>query len=205
MKSIQPVVLALVTTLSGLLAGCGILQPRADLTQFYVLRAQPGAPAAARSLSGSPEIYVGPSRVAGYLENNQIALRKGPNQMVYLDLSRWAEPFSKGIARVLGEDLAARLTDAQMVVYPDPPLAASGYAVQYTVERLEGGSLKDAVILEVSWQVLQRPDRNVIVSQRSVFTVPAQAGADDVAAYVERMSTAIARWADEVAAAIPSD
>lgn len=205
MKLIQPVVLAALITLSGLLAGCGILQPKADLTQFYVLRAQPATPAAVRDLRGLPEIYVGPGRLAGYLENNRIALHKGPNQVDYLDLSRWAEPLSKGVNRILAENLAARLKGAQIDFYPDPLPAESGYTVRYTVERFEGGSLKDSVVLAVSWQVVQRPDGAEVAAKHSVYTVPAEAGAHDVAAYVKRMSTAIARWADEVAAAIPSD
>ena len=181
--------------------GCSVLKPQADLTQFYVLRSQPAAKGASVDRA-SLQIRVGPGRVATYLEKTPIVVEQGPNRVEYLDLYRWAELPSKGISRVLSENLATRLNGASLTVYPDPAPFAEGYELRYAVERFEG-TVSGPVTLEVSWQWVQRQSSAVVANKRSTYTIPSQKASNEVSAYVNRLSTAVAQWADEVAAAIP--
>ena len=202
MKLTHSVLFAGVLAMSCGLAGCSFLKPKADPTQFYVLRVQSAeaAPAAA-GLSAPPEIRVGPGRIPGYLDNSPIAIENGPNRVEYLGVYYWAEPLSKGVSRVLAENLARKFAPANLTVHPNLPLTDSGYEIRYTVERLEG-TLAGPVTLEVSWQLLQRSSGEVIAAKRSEYVVPAQGRSKDVAAYVERLSAALALWADDVAATL---
>lgn len=204
MKLTHSMLLAAFAVLSFSLAGCSFLKPKADQTQFYVLRAQiDGTGTAPSSAATPPEIRVGPGQIAGYLDRSSIAIEKGPSRIEYLDLYRWAEPVSKGVSRILAENLAQKFNPLNVTVHPNLPLGDSGYAIRYTVERMEG-TLTGPVTLDVSWQVVQRSDKTVIAGKRSSYVVPGD-NSKDVSAYVERLSTAIARWADDVAAAIPSN
>lgn len=181
------------------LAGCTILEPTADLTEFYVLR--PQAATVPADPVGASEIRVGPGQLADYLENSRIVVQRGVNGIDYLDLHQWAEPPSKGVSRVLAENLAASLKGVRLVRYPDTALAATGYEVRYQVGRFEG-KLGGAVVLEVSWQLIQQPAGDVIVEKHSTYTVAVQDGAEDVAAYVAGLSTALGEWSEEVAASM---
>jgi len=202
MKPIHSMILAAFAVLSFSLAGCSFLKPQADQTQFYVLRAQPaGTGAVPSSAATPPEIRVGPGQIASYLESSSIAVEKGPSRIEYLDLYRWAEPVSKGISRVLAENLAQRFDPLNVTVHPNLPLGDSGYAIRYTVERMEG-TLTGPVTLDVSWQVVRRSDKTVIAGKRSSYVVPG-GNSKDVSAYVGRLSSAIARWSEDVGAAIP--
>jgi len=195
--------LFVVTALFVAAMGCSVLKPRADLTRFYVLRAQPGNDTKTPPGPARAELRVGPGRIPGYLDNSKIAVDAGANRVQYLDLSRWAEPLSKGLNRVLGENLASRLNRPQLTVYPDPAFGSSGYEVRYTLERFEG-ELAGTVTLVASWQVVERSSGKRIAGARSLYEVAAEPSDKDVAAYVERLSKAVGQWADEVAAAISS-
>ena len=187
------------------LTGCSVLKPKADLTQYYVLRVtsqQVGE--MARKESALPEIRVGPGRIADYLDNTKIATQGEANHLDYLDLHRWAEPLSKGLSRMLSENLAIRMNVKQLTVYPDPPMDASGYEVRYTVNRFEG-QVAGPVTLEVSWQIVERPSSKRIAGQHSVYVIEAEPQHKDVAAYVWRLSEAVSKWANDIAVAIPSN
>jgi uncharacterized lipoprotein YmbA len=198
-----PYLFALLAVLFGL-TGCSVLKPKADLTEFFVLRApshEAGPPALKEP--ALPEIRIGPGRIAAYLENTKIAVQDGENRIDYLDRYRWAEPFAKGLGRALSDNLAQRLTVKHLTVYPDPALEPSGFEVRYTVHRFEG-PVSGAVTLEVSWQVVEVPSSKAIADQRSVYVVPAEAQGDEIANYVKRLSDALDQWANDIAVSIPS-
>jgi len=190
-------------TLAGLLlfpTGCSVLKPKADLTQFFVLR--PGsADSKAESRTGDslPGIRVGPGSVARYLESTPIVVANGPNRVEPLNLYHWAEPLPKGISRTLAEDLAQRLNLPHLTLYPDTPPGVSSTEVRFMINRFEG-KLDGPVTLDVSWQILQQPDGRVVASKHSGYVIPA--GRGDVASYVDRLSQALSEWAADVAAAI---
>src|SRR5215470_6918138 len=110
------------------LAGCGV----ADPTKFYTL-GQPVAAGAESRVSASiastsspnstdgtsaVSIGVGPVTTPGYLRRTQIVSRTGDDQMDIAMFHRWAEPLEDGIARVLAEEIGARVPTDRIVTYP---------------------------------------------------------------------------------------
>jgi len=199
MKLTVPIALA---ALAGLLitqTGCSVLKPKPDLTRFYILRTPAATKAGTPSDTLWPAIRIGPGRIASYLDATPIAVQGGPNRIQYLDLHHWAESVAKGVRRALGEHLCQALNLKQVTLYPDPVTEGSWEEVRYTVNRMEG-TLDGPVTLDVDWELVQQPSGKVLASARSVYVVPK--GRADAAAYVQRLSEAVARWGDDLAAAI---
>ena len=182
--------------------GCSVLQPKADLTEFYVLRSPSAVSGVRAPAGGSPlEIRVGPGNVAEYLNATPIAVEEGVNRLRYLDRHHWAEPLAKAIGRTLAGELAARLDPARVMVYPEPTAGASSLEVRYSVTRFEG-QLDGPVTLEVSWQVFKMPAAAVVAEHRSVYVISSTTGRQEVGDYVKRMAEAIGQWSRDVAEAI---
>src|ERR671936_2230343 len=102
------------------LAGCAVSDP----TQYYALgRTAPSSTAAGSTeFSASPStlrspvagtdavtIGVGPVIVPGYLDRSQIVTRTATDQVELSTFHRWAEPLPEGIARILAEEISARV------------------------------------------------------------------------------------------------
>ena len=204
-STITPTLILCSAMLGGLClfpTGCSVLQPKADLTEFYVLRSPSAVSGVRAPAGGSPlEIRVGPGNVAEYLNATPIAVEEGVNRLRYLDRHHWAEPLSKAIGRTLAGELAARLDPARVTVYPEPTAGAASLEVRYSVTRFEG-QLDGPVTLEVSWRVLQMPAATVVAEHRSVYVVPPAAGKQEVGEYVERMAVAVSQWSNDIADAI---
>jgi uncharacterized lipoprotein YmbA len=187
------------------LAGCSVLKPKADLTQFYVLRSgSAGAKVETRTNPAPTEVRIGPGRLANYLEATPIAVQDGANGIKYLDLHHWAEPLTKGLSRILGDELCQRLNLNHVTRFPDPAVKDSSLEIRYTVNRWEG-TLDGPVTLDVYWQLVQQPSGGVISGNHSVYEVTPKDKQTDVAAYVRRLSDAAARWANDLATAIRSN
>ena len=199
--------LALCCALLGGLAlvqtGCSVLEPKADNTKLYVLRAHPGtSDVTADNKQPKPIVRVGPGKVAPYLEVTPIIVQDGPNAVKQLQNHHWAEPLSKGISRALAENLSQRLNGAQTIIYPEPAHEAT-VEVRYAINRLEG-TLDGAVSLQVTWQVVELPSGKVLQAGNTDRVIAAAQRTGDVSAYVARIAESIGVLADEVAAAIHS-
>lgn len=206
LRTIRTLVALGLAALAGLAlstTGCSVLKAKSDPTRFYVLRPAPADSAAAGPSGAAPkEIRVGPGTIPGYLQNSPIVLEEGANRLKYLDLDHWAQPLPKSIGRTLGENLTRRLRLSAITLYPDPVTAPSSDEVRYSINRFEG-TLEGPVTLDVSWQIFRRPANQVVVSKRSVYVVSPGDQPGGVAAYVDRLSRAVGRWADDVAAEMP--
>lgn len=201
-STIIPACLLPLAALGGLclfLTGCNILEPKSDPTRLYVLRT---TPAATPTLAGSPVVpalRVGPGRMATYLDVTPLVVQSGPNRVEQLSIDHWAEPFSKGVSRVFGEYLGQKLNGTRIVLYPEPAGDVT-LEVRYAIDRLEG-PLRGSMTLKVSWQVVDLKSGEVLHAANTVQEIPNTNGSD-VPAYVDRISMAVSRWADDVAAAI---
>ncbi len=102
--------------LLGLLGGTGLLvsacslplpQAQPDLTRFFLLQQGVKSPEAGEQ---EPVRVVRIERVEvpAYLLDKPLAVRRGPNEVRYLEASRWAEPLDQDLARnlMLGLDAA---------------------------------------------------------------------------------------------------
>jgi len=88
------------------LAGCSFLKPAHSTTRYYVLTPVAATP----SGPGSLAVGLGQVKLPAYLFNTSLAVRKGTNEIEYLDSSIWAERLDTGFQRVLAANLATVLT-----------------------------------------------------------------------------------------------
>jgi uncharacterized lipoprotein YmbA len=93
------------------LAGCLNLKPAHTTARYFVLSPLPGTTA-----PNSTSLAVGISQVKlpGYLFNQSLAVRKGTNEVEYLENALWAEQLPSGFQRVLAANLAALLATDQI-------------------------------------------------------------------------------------------
>ena len=180
------------------LTGCSILAPQPDPSRFYVLTASvdaPNTPAAADSLT----IGVGPIRLPDYLDRSQIVTRVAPNQVVFSDIDRWAEPLGRTFARVLSEDLARLLNTDTIVSLPVFVPVSLQYEVPIEVLRFESDD-KGVVELWARWAIRNPQDKKLLHASESRITE--SAAGTETQAVVAAQSRAIGKLGEEIAGAV---
>jgi uncharacterized protein len=116
--------------------GCSVLAPRPDHSRFYKLTPI-SATSADRETSPAPSpaspapVYgLGPVKLPGYLDRNELVTRVSPTEVTYSTTERWAEPLAATFTGVLLQDLSVLLDTHRIVSYPWP----SGERVDYQIE-----------------------------------------------------------------------
>ena len=191
------------------LAGCAVT----DTTQFYTL----GYPAGGRgdsrlsaSVAATPlpstdrtemvSVGVGPVIMPGYLRRSQIVTRTGDDQVDIAMFHQWAEPLEDAIARILAEEIGARVPTDRIVMFPWRGVVARAlqYQVIVVVTRLDGRR-GDDVTLDTRWRILGN-DGAELAFHRSTMTETATGpGYDPMIAAMSRALTALGQ---EIAAEI---
>ena len=186
---------AVVACLALLPAGC-VLKHSAS-ARLYVLQAVAREPAAATG--DAPRGVLGVQRVSvpAWMDRPEITARTGRGEIVPDPLARWGEPITRGIQRVVTENLAALL--------PERHLVAAPFAASRTVDHrldlaiTEGARQADgSVLLEARWAILG-PDGAVLVQRRSSYRTAVVATAEGT---VSATSEALASLSGEIAAAV---
>jgi hypothetical protein len=192
------------------LAGCAVT----DATQFYTL-GQPVAASGGSSVSASValtsltpadrassvSIGVGPVIMPGYLRRSQIVTRIGDDQGVDVaTFHRWAEPLEDGVARVLAEEIGARVPTDRIVMFPWRGVVARvmQYQVVVVVMRLDGRRGGE-VTLDTRWRVLGN-DGAELAFRRSTMTESATGPGYEP--MVAAMTRALVALGQEIAAEI---
>ena len=148
----MPVRLLLALTLSVNLTGCfGFLKPAKPTARHFVLSAVPAAGSTAVP-SGAVAIGVGPVKMAAYLFNTSMAVRKGSNEIDYLPATFWAERLDTGFQRVLAANLATLLPTDQIRVsaWQNSDVSAEVYVA---VEQFDVDARGQATIV-AWWRIL---------------------------------------------------
>jgi uncharacterized protein len=187
---IAQVVLALIASVG--LSSCAVSDP----TQFYALSRAAAPPASTASASVAMSrvdatrivgIGVGPVTVPGYLDRTQIVMRTGTDQVQISTFHRWAEPLEDAIARVLAEEIAARVPTERVVVFPWRGLVARTiqYQVVVAVLRFDGRPGRD-VTLDARWRILARDGQELALRRSTVVQDVESAGYEPVVAALGR-------------------
>lgn len=137
--------------LVGVVGGCGFLGPQADPSHFFLLAPQ----AASLNPTGAAKdvaVGLGPVNFPDYLERNEIATRVTDTRLDYSNRDLWAEPLERNFARVLSQNVAARLGNNSVVTYPWYLGIALPYTVPIEVLRFESDRDHTAR-LDVRWGV----------------------------------------------------
>jgi uncharacterized lipoprotein YmbA len=193
------------------LAGCAVSDP----TQFYTLgqaaASSPTAESVERKASASTSqsrvaatgavgIGVGPVLLPGYLDRSQIVVRTGADRVELSMFHRWAEPLEDGIARILAEEIGARVSTERIVIFPWRGVVARviQYRVVVAVLRFDGRPGGD-VTLDTRWQILGRDGDELAFRRSTVIETAAGRGYEPM---VAAMARAVVTLGQEIAAEI---
>jgi uncharacterized lipoprotein YmbA len=136
----------------------------------------------------------------GYLRRSQIVTRTGDDGVDIAMFHRWAEPLEDGIARVLAEEIGARIPTDRIVMYPWRGVVARGieYQVVVVVMRLDGRRGGD-VTLDTRWRILGN-DGTELAFRRSMLSETATGSGYEP--MIAAMARTLASLGQEIAAEI---
>lgn len=144
---------ALIALLTLLVSGCSLLSaPDVPTTRYFVLTSD-------RSLDNEelPEnsisLGLGPFTFPAYLDRPQMVTRTDPNQIVFSQFNRWAEPVESGFPRVLSENVGRVTNTSEIVMFPWFKIPLE-YQVKGEVLRFEAND-DGEVVLECIWTVVR--------------------------------------------------
>jgi len=160
-----PILLALAALWS---AGCGSVFPKSQPSRFFALSPLSQA-ADSTEHSRQISLGIGPVRLPGYLDRQEIMTRVAPNRFVALEYDRWAEPLDENFTHVLAQNLSTLLGTDQILAYPWPPDKKPRYRVEIQVLRFEYNSAREAE-LWARWTVIDVSGKENPSSKESRLT-----------------------------------
>ena len=172
-----------------LLAGCSSAP-----SHFYTLSATAPAGTSTSKLS----IAVGPVSVPAAIDQPQIVVNTGPNQVTFDEFNRWASPLQDNLTRVVAENLVALLGTARVTLFPPGLNAEIDYRVQIEIRNFESIPGKSAS-LDAIWTVRRTKDGKIETGRTSVRE-PMQEGSFDALATAH--SRGVAKLSQDIADAI---
>jgi len=180
---------ALLGTLAFLVAGCSSAP-----SHFYTLNATASPGASTSKIS----IAVGPISVPAAVDQPQIVVSTGPNQVTFDEFNRWASPLQDNIARVVAENLVAILGTPRVTLFPLTLDANPDYRVQIGVRNFDSAPGKSAS-MDAVWTVRRTKDGKFETGRTSVRETLQESGYDALAAAHSR---GLARLSQDIADAI---
>ena len=196
----MPVRLLLALALSVSMTGCfGFLKPAKPTARHFVLSVLPAAGSAAVP-SGAVAVGVGPIKLAAYLFNTSMAVRKGTNEVDYLPSTIWAEHLDVGLQRVLAANLATLLPTDQVRIsaWQNADVAAEVYVA---VEQFDVDSGGQAAIA-AWWRILSPGGEKTLKAGECRLTRQGPAPQADPSGAVATLSELAADLSRQVAQAI---
>ena len=157
------------------LALTGCLGGPSPPTNFYML--SPLNPSQAGTLAATADgrIRIGLSTVTvpEYLNRSEIVINLDNTVYQLADFSKWAEPLSDNLTRVLEENLTNLLHDDSIDIFlASDSSILPDYRLEVDVLRLDG-NLGDQVTLVAQWALLAAEEDDLIVMRRSEYQASA--------------------------------
>jgi len=184
--------------------GCTGLKPVAVFERHFVLSPSPlqAMPSELLRSATPPSLGIGPVRIPSYLSRDSFAVRRGANEISYLETVRWAERLDRGGQRVLAANLGALL--------PTMVLRSSSWAsgevgavVQVRLDRFDIDT--DGVgVLEAEWSVAQPGDERLLRSGQSRHRLQGPPPSVDPDGAVGTLNGLLGRLSEELARALTS-
>jgi uncharacterized protein len=185
-----------------IVAGCSVLSPQPDRSEFFILAPVSGSAGMAATASTSADsqltIGVGPIDFPDYLRRLPVVTRVAPNRIELSDERRWAEPLDKNFVRVFSENLAALLDTQQIEKYPLSLRTKVDYQIEINVQRFETTSDGQAQLV-ASWIIRDGHGGKILYASQT--TAGGHAGPDGVSASAV-LSGDLATLSKEIAARI---
>jgi uncharacterized protein len=166
-------------------------------SHFYTLsRAAP--PAAPAATSSTLSVVVGPVSIPAIVDQPQIVVSTGPNQVSLDEFNRWASPLQNNISRVVAENLVAILGTPRVSLFQQSLNADAAYRVAIEVQSFESAP-GEAATLNAVWIVRRTRDGKVETGRTTVREPSPDKNFDALAAAHSR---ALARMSQDIAEVI---
>ena len=180
------------------LTGClsSFTTPQPDRTRYYTLTAKVEAESAGNPGLDDMILGVGPVRVPGYLDRDQLVTRVSESRFDVSDNDRWIEPLDENLSRVLAQDLYALLKSDRIFRYPWPNGRFITHQIDIEVLRFEATAANEAQ-LSARWAVIETATRQMLASKTSFIKKPIQGATKEAA--VDALSAAVADFSREIA------
>jgi uncharacterized lipoprotein YmbA len=156
-----PFPLLLALTLSAALTSCSFLKPAQSTARHFVLTPMP-APTQAAAGPATIAVGVGKVKLPAYLFSSFLALRRGTNEIEYLQSAVWAERLDTGFQRVLAANLASVLSTDRIYMsgWQTDDVAAEVYVA---IERFDIDATGRGVLV-ARWRVLSAGGEKILKS-----------------------------------------
>lgn len=173
------------------------------LPDYYVLTPEPGVVSASQFFDNTRvsnlAIGVGPITIPETVNRPNIVTPKDSNKLEVAEYHRWSEPLRENISRVVITNIADRLGVNKLYAYPWLRKEIDNVT---RIDILQmTGQLREAVYLQVRWQVLTGTKPYQLLETRITEYRPIVRGAG-YSALVAAYSEAFASLSDDIALAI---
>lgn len=175
---------------AAVIAGCA-----SPPSHFYTLSHTATAPAAPSAMRSDLSVVVGPVSIPAIVDQPQIVVSMGPNQVALDEFNRWASPLQNNISRVVAEDLVVLLGTPRVSLFQQSLNANAEYRVAIEVHSFESAP-GEAATLNAVWIVRRTKDGKAETGRTNVREAASEKGFDALAAAhsrgLARLSTDIA-------------
>ena len=178
------------------LTGCGMFKPAKPTARYYVLTPI----AATQSASGSLAVGLGQVKLPAYLFNTSLAVRKGTNEVEYLESAFWAERLDTSFQRVLAANLAAVLPAEQVRLssWQRDDVIAEVYVTLEQFDVDAGGR----GVLNAQWRILSPGGEKVLKAGGSHFSRQGPTPSASASGAVATLSELVAELSRQLAQAL---
>jgi uncharacterized lipoprotein YmbA len=180
-----------------LIAGCPSFSPQPDRSRFFALTANAEADSAADS-SGLEQLSlgVGPVRIPGYLDREELVTRVAENRFDVAQNDRWIEPLEENLSRVLAQNLYTLLRSERIVRYPWPNSRRITHQVEIEILRFEPTAAREAQ-LSARWVIVDTATKQPLANKTSFLKRPIRQESKEAA--VDAMSETLSDLSREIA------
>ena len=148
---------------------------------------------------GAAMLGLGPLRMPEYLNRSQIVTRGVGAELWVDEFSRWAEPLSLSVHRVVATDVDNLLVGVVVAAFPYESAIRSqvDYRLVGDVNRFDADQ-SGRIVLETQWAIAKVGAGLLVPARRTRYESQA-ASADDPAAVVKAMNQALAQFSRDIA------
>jgi len=181
-----------------LLAGCrGATTP----VEFYTLSPIDTISEADKiaGLGDNLAVGVGPLQIPKIIDRPQIVTRIGPNQIHVDEFHRWAGSVYEDFLRVVTMNLSALLQSRLVVAFPWEDYFDPDYRIYMEINQFDG-RLGQYAQLDVTWAIIGRETRKILLVRKSLIREPVQG--EDYDSFVAAKSRILGTLSRQIAQGI---
>jgi uncharacterized lipoprotein YmbA len=154
----------------------------------------------ASAASAAPALRLERVLVPDYLDTTDILTRVGGHELQSSQTGQWGERLSLGITHALRADLAVRLPSR--IVAGSQPTDKTIRHILVSVDRFDVWA-DGHCILTANWSLIERDERDAVLTGHGAFTTPAASGVTPGdATVIAAMANAVSQLADGIASTV---